>query len=75
VSDDNIDAALTTIQIGVAVSGGQFAEALRLARQLVDTLILLVPVDQLKDDLTDNDRTFGDLAADVAEQIKVGSGT
>lgn len=70
---DGTAAAITAIQVGVAIGSGRFAEALRLARQLVDEIVLLVPVDDLKDDLTDTDRTFGDLAADVAEQIKVGS--
>ncbi len=70
---DGTEAAVTAIQVGVAIGMGQFAEALRLARQLVDEIILLVPVDDLKDDLTPNDRTFGDLAADVAESIKVGN--
>lgn len=50
-----------------------FKEALYLSRKLVDEVILLVPPGDLKEDLTPEDRTFGDLAADVAEQIKVGS--
>lgn len=69
------DAALTAIQVGAALVAGDMKGALRLARLLVDEVILLVPPGDLKDDLTDTDRTFGDLAADVAEQIKVGSST
>ena len=70
---DAIEAGLTAIQVGVAISEGRFADALRLTRELADDLVLLVPVDQLKGDLTPTDRVFGDLAADVAEQIKLKS--
>lgn len=43
------------------------------ARVVMGALSDLIPVEDLKEFLTDQDRIFAELAADVAEQIKVGS--
>lgn len=41
------------------------------ARIIMGVLADLIPVDELKEFLTDRDRIFADLTADVAEQIKL----
>lgn len=41
------------------------------ARIVMRSLPDLIPVDELKDFLTDGDRIFADIGADVAEQIKL----
>lgn len=42
------------------------------ARIVMATLSDLIPVADLKEFLTDQDRIFAELSADVAEQIKLG---
>ena len=42
------------------------------ARRVMAALSGLIPVEDLKEFLTDQDRIFAELAADVAEQIKLG---
>jgi hypothetical protein len=71
---DAVLAVEATVAIGIDIAAGKFLEALKKTRTLADTLVLMVPVDQLKADLTDRDRTFVDLEADVAEAIKLDSG-
>jgi hypothetical protein len=70
---DAVLAAESTVAIGLDIAAGKFLDALKKTRTLADTLVLMVPVDQLKADLTDRDRTFVDLEADVAEAIKLDS--
>jgi hypothetical protein len=41
------------------------------ARQLLGLAVDMIPVDELKQFLTERDRIWADLAADVAEQIKL----
>lgn len=41
------------------------------AKQLLGIAVDMVPVDQLKEFLTERDRIWADLAADVAEEIKL----
>lgn len=42
------------------------------ARRVMHALSDLIPVEDLSEFLTDQDRIFAELAADVAEQIKLG---
>jgi hypothetical protein len=70
---DAVLAAEAAVAIGIDIAAGKFLEALKKTRMLADTLVLMVPVDQLKADLTERDRTFVDLEADVAEAIKLDS--
>lgn len=44
------------------------------ARELLGLAVDMIPVDELKEFLTDRDRIWADLAADVAEQIKLEGG-
>ncbi len=44
------------------------------AKQLLGLAVDMVPVDQLKQFLTDRDRVWADLAADVAEEIRLDGG-
>lgn len=57
--------------LAIDIASGNYVEALKKVRSLADQLVLLVPVDGLKEDLTDSDRRFADLSADVAEAIKL----
>jgi hypothetical protein len=61
-----IEAAL--VALGVANGGISPASG---ARQLLGLAIDMIPVDHLKEYLTDRDRAWADLAADIAEAIKV----
>lgn len=64
-------AAVKAAELGIAISEGRVADALKAARALVDDLVMLIPPDMLKEDLTDADRRFADLTVDVAEAIKL----
>ncbi len=44
------------------------------AKRLTGLAVDMIPVDQLKAFLTERDRTWADLAADVAEEIKLDVG-
>jgi hypothetical protein len=70
---DAVLAAEAAVAIGIDIAAGKFLEALKKTRMLADALVLMVPVDQLKADLTERDRTFVDLESDVAEAIKLDS--
>lgn len=61
-----IEAAL--VSLGVASGSITPADG---AKQLLGIAVDMVPVDQLKAFLTERDRIWADLAADVAEQIKL----
>ena len=68
---DYVLAAETAAAIVIDIGTANYVEALKKARALADQLVLMVPVDGLKEDLTDSDRKFADLAADVAEAEKL----
>ena len=68
---DYVEAGALALAIAADLSSGDIVGALKKGRQLVDQLVLMVPVDKLKDDLTETDRRFADLSADVAEEIKL----
>lgn len=63
-------AALLT-EAAIDVQEGRFKDALAKLGQVEQLLVGSLPVDDLKDYLTDRDRRFADLAVDVAEAVKV----
>ena len=67
------DAAVKGIEaalVALGVANGSVAPADG-AKKLLGIAVDMVPVDQLKHFLTERDRIWADLAADVAEQIKL----
>lgn len=68
---DLVLAGETAAALALDIAAGDVVAALKKARQLAEQLVLLVPADMLKDDLTESERNFTDLAADVAEAIKL----
>lgn len=64
-------AGMKAFELGVAISEGRLLDALKAARALEDDLVMLIPPELLKEDLTDSDRRFADLGADVAEATKL----
>ncbi len=61
-----LEAALTGI--GVATGAQTPTEG---AKRLLGLAVDLIPVEDLKEFLTEHDRIFADLSVDVAEQIKL----
>jgi hypothetical protein len=59
------------LRLGVDVALGDRQDAAAVARELLALAVDLVPVDELKEFLTDRDRVFADLETDVAEEIKL----
>lgn len=55
-------------EVLIDIAAGKYVEA---ARKVFDTATELVPVDQLKEFLTDYDRQAADIATDVAEEVKL----
>lgn len=64
-------AAVLLAEAGVDVQDGRFKDALDKVGQLERLLVGSLPIEDIKDYLTDRDRRFIDLAVDVAEANKV----
>lgn len=62
---------LLLVRLGADIVAGDRKDAIATARQLMALAVEMVPVDELKEFLTDRDRIFAELATDVAEQIKL----
>lgn len=63
-------AAIEIAMSALAVSTGAITPV-EGARRIMSTLSDLIPVEDLKEFLTNQDRIFAELSADVAEQIKL----
>ena len=66
-----LDVAAKLTELALDITSGRITDALTVARRLFALSTDAIPVEDLKDYLTDRDRMFADLAADVAESIKV----
>ena len=64
-------AALKLAEAAFDVRNGRISDALTKLSEVERSLVGELPVDALKDYLTDRDRRFADMAVDVAEAIKV----
>jgi hypothetical protein len=53
------------------ILAGNRNDALSVAKELMNEAVAMIPVEDLKGALTDRDRIFADLAADIAEQLKL----
>lgn len=62
---------LLLLRLAVDVIAGDRKDAVDVARQLMAIAVSIIPVDELKEFLSEQDRTFADLATDVAEQLKL----
>jgi hypothetical protein len=62
---------ITVARIGFDLATGNRSDASAAAKELMGMAVDLVPVEDLKDFLTEHDRVFADLTADVLEQIKL----
>jgi hypothetical protein len=60
-------------RIGFDLATGDREDAGTAAREIMALTVSMIPVDDLKGFLTETDRIFAELAADCAEQLKVGS--
>ena len=58
-------------RLGLALALGDRSDAVEAARELTGLAIDMIPVNELKPFLTERDRIWADLAADVAEEIKL----
>lgn len=72
MSPEQTEAAIEMAFVALSVTTGVIAPV-EGARRVMRALPRLIPVNDLKEFLTDQDRIFAELSADVAEQIKVGS--
>ena len=75
-SDDKAKAlaiGLTVARIGFDLATGNRTDAGAAARELLNMAVDLIPVDELKDFLTERDRIFADRTVDVLEEIKLES--
>lgn len=66
--------ALKLAEVAADIKEARFADALTKLSEIERLLVGELPVDGLKDYLTDRDRRFADLAVDIAETIKVDGG-
>lgn len=71
VSPTQIKAAIEIAFTAMSVATGA-TTPVEGARRVMSALSGLIPVADLKEFLTDQDRIFAELAADVAESIKLG---
>ncbi len=62
---------LKVSRIGIDLATGDRKDAGVAAKELLGMAVDMIPVDEMKDFLTERDRIFADLATDVAEQIKL----
>jgi len=67
---DPKDAAFKAIHVALGVAAGDTKPSDG-AKELMEIIISMVPVDELKDFLTARDKAWADAAADVAEEIKL----
>jgi hypothetical protein len=67
-----LEVGVELAQLGADIAEGRITDAVTVAKRLLGLATDVIPVDALKDFLTDRDRRFADLAADVAEDIKTG---
>ena len=63
--------ALRIARLALDIATGDRQDAVNVVRELMILAADMIPVDELKEFLTDRDRIFADLSADVAEQIKL----
>ncbi len=70
---DKLSAALEVATTGIAVASGQLTPT-QGAKRLLALAVDLIPVEDLREFLTEHDRIFADLSVDVAEQIKLEGG-
>lgn len=63
--------AILLLRLAVDVVAGDRKDAAEVAREMMGLAVDMIPVDQLKDFLTDREKKFTDLEADVLEQIKL----
>jgi len=64
------EAAIQAASVALGVATGATPPVYG-AKQLLGLAIDMIPVDQLKEFLTERDRVFADLTVDVAEQMKL----
>lgn len=64
-------AAIKVARIGFALATGDRSDAAQAAKELMYIIVDMVPVDDLKEFLSDSARVYIDLENDVAEQIKL----
>jgi len=63
--------ALRIARLALDIATGDRQDAVNVVRELMILAADMIPVDELKEFLTDRDRIFADLSADVVEQIKL----
>jgi hypothetical protein len=60
------------VRLVADIIAGDRTDALAVARELMNLAVDSIPVEDLKGELLDRDRIWAELAADIAESIKVG---
>lgn len=59
------------LELAADIDAGRISEAIAVSKKLAGFAVDLIPVDALKDSLTDRDRRWIDLSVDIAEEIKL----
>lgn len=67
----NPEKAILLLRLAVDVVAGDRKDAAEVAREMMGLAVDMIPVEDLKPFLTDINRKFTDLEADVLEQIKL----
>jgi len=70
----NIARAIDIIAFGVDLAQGRVSDPLVVGRKLANYALDFLPVDELKEHLSEEARRRADLAADLAEQLKFPNG-
>jgi len=63
--------AILLLRLAVDVIAGDRKDGAEVAREMMALAVDLIPVEDLKQFLTDRERKFTDLEADVLEQVKL----
>lgn len=59
------------VELGTDIAEGRVTDALETSKKLIDMGVDMLPVDDLKGSLSDQDRRWVDLAVDIAETRKL----
>lgn len=65
------ETGILLIRLGADIVAGDVKDGIETARKLMGVAVDMIPVDELKEFLSNQDRIFADLSVDVAEQIKL----
>lgn len=66
-----LEVASLLLELGADIRDGKVTDAIAVSKKLAGIAVDAIPVDMLKDSLSERDRVWADLSVDIAEAIKL----